>query len=215
MAFHTFGICWPASSQQFYRNKSQVCVSGNQFRQKFCKKPICHKGSAGAFCRHGFSFDSSFKQTGDFFNWSCFKNLGGEIQTGFKIDSLKQLPSSRAVLLDVTPLQLLSIAGEQFSKFYKWQLSRYNYGEGVYKIDWALSQPVPFTNEKCRKATTIHIGGSFDEIYQSEYLISQNTVSDKPFVLLVQPGVVDSSRAPEGKQTAWAYCHVPNGSQQN
>jgi phytoene dehydrogenase-like protein len=146
---------------------------------------------------------------------ACFKNLGGEIQTGFKIDSLKQLPSSRGVLLDVTPLQLLSIAGEQFSKFYKWQLSRYNYGEGVYKIDWAMSQPVPFTNEKCRKATTIHIGGSFDEIYQSEYLISQNTVSDKPFVLLVQPGVVDSSRAPEGKQTAWAYCHVPNGSQQN
>jgi phytoene dehydrogenase-like protein len=146
---------------------------------------------------------------------ACFTYLGGEIQTGFKIDSLNQLPSSRVVLLDVTPLQLLSIAGEQFSKFYKWQLSRYQYGEGVFKIDWALSQLVPFTNEKCRKATTIHLGGSFDEIYQSEYLISKNAVSDKPFVLLVQPGVVDRSRAPEGKQTAWAYCHVPNGSQKN
>lgn len=146
---------------------------------------------------------------------ACFKSLGGEIQTGNMITSLKQLPSSQVVLLDVTPSQLLSIAAGQFSKLYKWQLSRYQYGEGVFKIDWALSGAVPFTNEKCRKAATVHIGGTFDEIYQSEYLISKNTVSNKPFVLFVQPGVIDSSRAPEGKQTAWAYCHVPNGSKKD
>jgi phytoene dehydrogenase-like protein len=142
---------------------------------------------------------------------ACFISLGGEIETGNIVTSLQQLPTSRVVLLDVTPAQLLSIAGEQFSDLYKWQLSRFKYGEGVFKIDWALSQPVPFTNEKCRKAATIHIGGSFDEIYNSEYLISKNIVSEKPFVLFVQPGVVDSSRAPQDKQTAWAYCHVPNG----
>lgn len=146
---------------------------------------------------------------------ACFKKSGGEIQTGNMITSLQQLPSSRVVLLDVTPAQLLSIAGEQFSDLYKWQLRRYQYGEGVFKIDWAMSRPVPFTNEKCRKATTIHIGGSFDEIYNSEHMISKKTVSDKPFVLLVQPGVVDTTRAPEGKETAWAYCHVPNGSKRD
>ncbi len=146
---------------------------------------------------------------------ACFKNSGGEIQTGNPITSLQQLPSSPVVLLDVTPAQLLSLAGEQFSRFYQWQLGRYQYGEGVFKIDWALSERIPFANEKCRKAASIHIGGSFDEIYQSEYLISKNTVSDKPFVLLVQPGVVDSSRAPNGKQTAWAYCHVSNGSKRD
>src|SRR6185312_2951450 len=109
-----------------------------------------------------------------------FKAKGGEIQTGHRITSLHQLPSSRVVLLDVTPAQLLSIANQQFSDLYKWQLSNYQYGEGVFKIDWALSQPAPFTNEKCRKATTVHLGGSFDEIYQSEYLVSKKRVSDKP-----------------------------------
>ncbi len=144
---------------------------------------------------------------------ACFKKLGGEIQTGFMVTSLQQLPASKAILLDVTPAQLLSIAGDQFSALYKWQLQRYKYGVGVFKIDWALSQPVPFANTKCRSAATVHIGGSMQEIYNSEDIVSKNQHADKPFVLLVQPGVVDTSRAPEGKHTAWAYCHVPNGSQ--
>ena len=144
---------------------------------------------------------------------ACFKKSGGEIQTGCMITSLKQLPPSTVVMLDVTPAQLLSIAEEEFSALYKWQLHRYKYGEGIFKIDWALSQPVPFTNVKCRSAATIHIGGSIQEIYNSEELVSKNKHSDKPFVLFAQPGVVDASRAPAGKHTAWAYCHVPNGSQ--
>ena len=143
---------------------------------------------------------------------TCFKNLGGEIQTGTRITSLQQLPASKVVLLDVTPKQLLSIAGEQFTSFYKWQLKRYHYGVGIFKMDWALSQQVPFTNSKCRQAATIHIGGGFNEICYSEEMVSKNRIPENPFVLFVQPGVVDTSRAPEGKQTAWAYCHVPNGS---
>ena len=144
---------------------------------------------------------------------ACFKKSGGEIQTGCMITSLKQLPPSTVVMLDVTPAQLLSIGGEEFSALYKWQLNRYQYGAGIFKIDWALSQPAPFTNAKCRSAATIHIGGSIQEIYNSEELVSKNKYSDKPFVLFVQPGVVDTTRAPVGKHTAWAYCHVPNGSQ--
>jgi len=143
---------------------------------------------------------------------ACFKSLGGNIQTGNMITSLQQLPEAKAVLLDVTPAQLLSIAGDQFSSLYKWQLKRYKYGAGIFKIDWALSQPVPFINDKCKLSTTVHIGGSIDEIYGSEELVSKNKHAEKPFVLFVQPGVVDSSRAPEGRHTSWAYCHVPNGS---
>ena len=143
---------------------------------------------------------------------ACFIKSGGEIQTGCMVTSLQQLPVSRTILLDVTPAQLLSIGGDTFSAFYKWQLQRYKYGAGVFKIDWALSQPVPFTNTRCRSAATIHIGGSMQEIYNSEEMVSKNQHADKPFVLFVQPGVVDTSRAPEGKHIAWAYCHVPHGS---
>jgi phytoene dehydrogenase-like protein len=143
---------------------------------------------------------------------ACFLKSGGEIQTGTLVTSLQQLPASRVILLDVTPAQLLSIAGDQLSALYKWQLHRYKYGAGVFKIDWALSQPVPFTNAQCRSAATIHIGGSMQEIYNSEAMVSKNQHPEKPFILFVQPGVVDTSRAPKGKHTAWAYCHVPNGS---
>lgn len=145
----------------------------------------------------------------------CFTKEGGEIQTGFMVKSLDQLPASKAILLDVTPAQLLSIAGDQFSSLYKWQLRRYKYGPGIFKIDWALSQQVPFTNAKCRSAATIHLGGNIEEICKSEAVISKGQHADKPFVLFVQPCVVDASRAPAGKHIAWAYCHVPNGSQRD
>lgn len=144
-----------------------------------------------------------------------FKNIGGEILTENPIYSLKQLPAAKAILLDVTPAQLIRIAGERFSPFYKWQLNRYEYGAGVFKIDWALSQPVPFTDMKSRSAGTVHLGGSLEEIYQSEDTVANKKHPEKPFVLFVQPSVVDNSRAPYGKHTAWAYCHVPNGSIKN
>lgn len=141
-----------------------------------------------------------------------FTSLGGEIECGNPVTSLKQLPSSKIILLDVTPAQLLSIAGDDFSRLYKWQLNRYRYGAGVFKVDWALSDPVPFVNAHCRSAGTVHIGGTMEEIRESESLVSKNIHPKNPFVLFVQPTVIDESRAPQGKHIGWGYCHVPNGS---
>ena len=143
---------------------------------------------------------------------SYFKSLGGKIETGFYVTTLNQLPTSRAVLLDVTPRQLIQIAGDKFSSLYKWQLNRYRYGMGVYKIDWALGGSIPFTAEACRTAGTVHLGNTYQEIENSEALTWQGKHVEKPFVLLAQQSIFDSSRAPAGKHTAWAYCHVPNGS---
>ena len=143
---------------------------------------------------------------------SYFVSLGGVIETNFYVRSLDQLPSSHAVLLDVTPKQLLEIAGDKFSSLYKNQLEHYRYGVGVFKIDWALDKPIPFTASECREAGTIHLGNTFEEIATSEKLTAQGKHPEQPFVLLAQQSLFDASRAPEGKHTAWAYCHVPNGS---
>jgi phytoene dehydrogenase-like protein len=144
---------------------------------------------------------------------SYFVSLGGSIQTGFDVQNLDQLPASRAVLLDITPKQLLKIAGQRFSSLYKWQLNRYRYGMGVFKIDWALDGAIPFAAAECRQAGTVHIGNTFSEIAGSELQTFKGKISEKPFVLLTQQSLFDPSRAPEGKHTVWAYCHVPNGSQ--
>ena len=141
-----------------------------------------------------------------------FLALGGKIETNFYVRSLSQLPTARAVLLDVTPRQLLDIAGQQMSPLYQWQLKRYRYGMGVFKIDWALDAPIPFTNEHCRRAGTVHLGGTLEEIAYGEAQSWNGYHPEKPFVLLAQQSQFDPSRAPEGKHTAWAYCHVPNGS---
>jgi len=144
-----------------------------------------------------------------------YVSIGGQIQTGRMIASLDELPKAKTILFDLTPKQLLNIAGDKFSGLYKWQLEHYRYGMGVFKIDWALSSPIPFTALECREAGTVHIGNTFAEIAAGEKSSSNNHQAEKPFVLLAQPSVFDSSRAPEGKHTAWAYCHVPNGSQQD
>jgi phytoene dehydrogenase-like protein len=141
-----------------------------------------------------------------------FKSIGGTIEAGMYIESLDQLPSAQAVLFDITPKQLLQIAGHKFSSIYKWQLERYRYGMGVFKIDWALDGAIPFTAPECRQAGTIHLGNTFEEIAAGELQTSQGCQAEKPFVLLAQQSLFDRSRAPEGKHTAWAYCHVPNGS---
>ncbi|RDC64257.1 Protein p49 [Adhaeribacter pallidiroseus] len=143
---------------------------------------------------------------------SYFVSLGGKIETGYYVKKLEQLPSAKAVLLDVTPRQLLEIAGHRFSSIYKWQLNRYRYGMGVFKIDWALDGPIPFTAPECRNAGTIHIGNTFEEIAATEKQSASGQHPDKPFVLLAQQSLFDPTRAPAGKQVAWAYCHVPNGS---
>lgn len=141
-----------------------------------------------------------------------FLQLGGSIEKGLMVRSLDQLPSSRAVLFDITPHQLLQIAGHRLSSLYKWQLSRYRQGMGVFKIDWALDAPVPFTAEECRLAGTVHLGNTFEEIRDNEENAWRGQHPDQPFVLFAQQSLFDMSRAPHGKHTAWAYCHVPNGS---
>lgn len=141
-----------------------------------------------------------------------FQSLGGTIKTNFHVSSLSQLPSSHTVLLDVTPRQLLAIAGHRFSPLYRAQLNRYRYGMGVFKIDWALDGPIPFQNEDCRRAGTLHLGGAFDEIVAAEAKTWKGHLPERPFVLLAQQSLFDPTRAPAGKHTAWAYCHVPNGS---
>lgn len=143
---------------------------------------------------------------------SYFNSIGGQIQTNTYIHSLQQLPSAHAVLFDVSPKQLLEIAGHKFSSLYKWQLERYRYGMGVFKVDWALNGQIPFKAEDCKKAGTIHIGNTIQEITQAEKQTWRGQRAEKPFVLLAQQSVFDPSRAPKGKHTAWAYCHVPNGS---
>ncbi len=143
---------------------------------------------------------------------SYFLSLGGKIETGHFVKSLDELPSAKTVLFDVTPRQLLQIAGHKFSSIYKWQLEKYRYGMGVFKVDWALDAQIPFTAKDAQRAGTVHIGNTLVEIADSEKQIWNKQHSEKPFVLLAQQSIFDNSRAPEGKHTAWAYCHVPNGS---
>ncbi|WP_158827440.1 phytoene desaturase family protein [Mucilaginibacter lacusdianchii] len=141
-----------------------------------------------------------------------FTSIGGKIETNTYITSLMQLPSAKTVLFDITPQQLLQIAGEKLSGLYKSQLQKYRYGMGVFKIDWALDAPIPFADESTRQAGTVHLGGTLSEIAYNEQQTAKGHHPDKPFILLAQPSVFDPTRAPVGKHTAWAYCHVPNGS---
>ena len=141
-----------------------------------------------------------------------FISLGGEIATGTPVRSLEHLPSSRALLLDLTPRQLLQLGGHRWSPLYQWQLERYRYGMGVFKVDWALAERIPFAAPGCLKAGTVHIGNTLEEIAASEQLTWNGGHPERPFVLLAQQSVFDASRAPAGRQVAWGYCHVPNGS---
>lgn len=143
---------------------------------------------------------------------SYFISLGGRIETGHFVQSLDELPSAKTILFDITPKQLLKIAGHRFSSIYKWQLERYRYGMGVFKIDWALDEQIPFTALEARKAGTVHLGNTLEEIAMSEQECWKGGHSEKPFVLLAQQSLFDDTRAPQGKHTAWAYCHVPHGS---
>ena len=141
-----------------------------------------------------------------------FVSIGGKIETNTYISAMDQLPSAHAVLFDVSPQQLLQIAGHKFSSIYKWQLERYRYGMGVFKVDWALNEPIPFTAAECHQAGTIHIGNTINEIALAEQQTWNGIHPEKPYVLLAQQSLFDNTRAPKGKHTAWAYCHVPNSS---
>ena len=142
-------------------------------------------------------------------------SLRGTVQTSSTVGKIHKLPDYDLYLCDVTPKQLLAIAGERFSSAYKRKLERYRYGPGAFKVDYALSDPIPWKARECARAITVHLGGSFEEIAASEKAVRNGQHADRPFVLLAQPTLFDVSRAPSGKHTAWAYCHVPNGSAEN
>jgi phytoene dehydrogenase-like protein len=144
-----------------------------------------------------------------------FLSIGGEIQTGKAVQSLKELPSSKTIFFDTSPDQVLKLAGERLSAIYKWQLRNFRYGMGIFKIDWALDGPIPFSAAHCREAGTVHLGNSLEEISVSEQETWDGKHPDRPFVLLAQQSLIDPTRAPAGKHTAWAYCHVPNGSEKD
>ena len=138
--------------------------------------------------------------------------LGGEVVTGHRVDGLAELPQARAVLFDVTPRQLVAIAGDRLPPHTRRRAQRFRYGSGVFKVDWALDGPVPWTAEGPRRAATVHLGGTLEEIAASEADVAAGRHPDRPFVLFVQHQPWDGTRAPAGKGTAWAYCHVPAGS---
>jgi phytoene dehydrogenase-like protein len=161
--------------------------------------PIARGGSQSlinALCRHLSSF-------------------GSNVKTSSRIESLASLPQYDLTLCDVTPRQMLNIAGPRLSDTYKRLLQRFRYGPGVFKVDYALNDPIPWKASECLRAATVHLGGSFEEIAASEQAMRNGQHADYPFVLLVQPTLFDPSRAPVTKHTAWAYCHVPNGSKRN
>ena len=141
------------------------------------------------------------------------RSLGGEIQLGAQVDSVDELPDSDVKILDVTPRQLLRIAGHRLPGRYIRALRRYRYGPGVFKVDWALDGPVPWAASECARAATVHIGGTLEEIAASEAAIWRGEEAEHPFVLVAQQSLFDDTRAPDGKHTLWAYCHIPNGSE--
>jgi phytoene dehydrogenase-like protein len=143
---------------------------------------------------------------------SYLQSLGGEIVADSPIASLDELPQARAVLLDVTPRQLLAIAGKRLPRGYRRRLERYRYGPAAFKVDWALEGPIPWRSSACARAATVHVGGTLAEISASERAAWQGKHIGRPFVLVAQQSLFDPTRAPPGKHVAWGYCHVPNNS---
>jgi phytoene dehydrogenase-like protein len=140
------------------------------------------------------------------------RELGGTVETGRPVRSLADLPPSRVVLLDLTPRQVVAVAGAALPVGYRKRLSRYRYGPAVWKVDYALSEPVPWTNPDCRRAGFLHVGGTLEEIATAEAAVAKGRRPDRPFVLVAQSSLFDATRAPAGQHTLWAYCHAPAGS---
>ena len=142
---------------------------------------------------------------------SYFQSLGGEIVTGTAVKNIDDLGPAKTILCDLSPRPLLAIAGHALPEPYRRKLGRYRYGMGVFKVDWALAAPIPWRDVSVARAGTVHLGGSLEEIAASERDTWRGRISERPFVLLAQQSLFDPSRAPQGRHTAWAYCHVPAG----
>jgi len=140
-----------------------------------------------------------------------FASLGGELLTRAPVSSLDELPEAKIILCDISPKQLLAIAGEKLPLSYTRKLERYEYGPGVFKLDYALDGPIPWKATECARAGTVHLGGARAEIAASERAVWDGVPPESPYVLVAQQSLFDATRAPAGKHTVWAYCHVPNG----
>jgi phytoene dehydrogenase-like protein len=143
---------------------------------------------------------------------SYLRSLGGRIETSTPVKSLGDVPEARAILFDTSPRGAVDIAGDRMPARYRGKLERYRYGAGAFKVDWALSGPMPWTAEVCQRAGTVHIGGTFEEVARSERDVYEGRNPERPYMLVGQQSLVDPGRAPAGQHTLWAYCHVPNGS---
>lgn len=143
---------------------------------------------------------------------SYLRSLGGEIVTDAPVTSLKEVAGAKTVLFDITPAQLMEIAGDALPSGYRDTLNRYRYGPGIFKIDMALDGPIPWKAKSASEAGTVHVGGTLREIAEAEHAMWKGKHPEKPFVMVAQQSMFDATRAPEGKHTGWAYCHVPNGS---
>ncbi len=139
------------------------------------------------------------------------RSLGGELHTGRRVESLHELQAG-AALLDVGPRELVRLAGARLPDRYRRRLAGYRYGPGVFKLDWALDGPIPWAAPEVGRAGTVHLGATLEEIAAAEEEVARGGHAERPYVLLVQPTLFDPTRAPEGKHTAWAYCHVPSAS---
>jgi phytoene dehydrogenase-like protein len=143
---------------------------------------------------------------------SYLRTLGGEIRTGTRVTSLRELPPSRVVLFDLAPKQVIAIAGDALPSGYLRRLGRYRYGPAVFKVDWALSGPIPWKDPNCARASTVHLGGTLEQIAAAEAASYRGEHPEQPFVLVAQQSHFDDTRAPAGKHTGYAYAHVPHGS---
>lgn len=142
---------------------------------------------------------------------ALLEQAGGRVECGHRVRSLDELDPRSAVVLDLTPRQVVSVAGDRLGRWYRRRMRKYRYGMAAFKLDWALDGPVPWANPACERAATVHLGGTLDEVVASEAAVGRGEVCERPFVLFVQPTRFDPTRAPEGVHVGWAYCHVPNG----
>lgn len=140
------------------------------------------------------------------------ESLGGEIRTGVRVASLDDIPPADRVVLALTPVQVLRITGAHFPPSYRSSLAKFRYGPGLFKLDYALSEPIPWTNPDLAQTATVHVGGTLEEVAEAERVVAKGGHADRPFLILAQHTLFDPSRAPDGKHTVWVYCHVPNGS---
>lgn len=203
----------------FYGVRAQALFAGNSSHAIF---PLQHRSSAGfglMLCMSAHAVGWPIARGGSQAIASALasylESIGGKIQVGSPVSSISDLPRARAILFDITPGQLARIAGSMVPSDYLDRLENHRHGSGVFKVDWALNSPIPWRDSNCMKAGTLHLGGTLEEIAVSELDVWKGKIPESPFVLLSQPSLFDSTRAPAGFHTAWAYCHVPNGCTEN